>query len=504
MPSPKKALRLLSEIDKTRAEISANTSREKKAALGQFLTPASIARFMASLFYPSRHTECRLLDAGAGIGSLSAAFLERISNGELGFHSIQVDAFELDSRLHPVLARVLGQFSSIANLTTNVIGGDFILSGSNIVAGDIFSAGTKRYTHAILNPPYKKIHCGSPQRIALEKIGIQIVNLYAAFVALALELLEDDGQLVAIIPRSFCNGQYYKPFREFVLSHGAIMHLHLFNARDKAFRDDKVLQENVIILIRKNGESKSVVISNSSDDTFEDYACRVCLIDEIVHENDREKFIRIPTHASPDLLDGSHQIRTSLGELGIAVSTGPVVDFRVREYIRDQPQAGTVPLLYPGHFSGTRVDWPKQNFRKPNAIIKNGITERWLLPNDFYVVTRRFSSKEEKRRIVASIVDPAAFPSAGSLGFENHLNIFHCHGRGLSQEIAWGLVTFLNTTVLDTHFRHFSGHTQVNATDLRHIKYPDRDTLIRLGKWAKNHPQLTQSDIDAEVEHLLR
>lgn len=48
----------------------------KKAELGQFFTPISIAHFMASLFDSRGKKECRLLDAGAGIGSLSAAFLE--------------------------------------------------------------------------------------------------------------------------------------------------------------------------------------------------------------------------------------------------------------------------------------------------------------------------------------------------------------------------------------------------------------------------------------------
>ena len=40
---------------------------------------------------------------------------------------------------------------------------------------------------------------------------------------------------------------------------------------------------------------------------------------------------------------------------------------------------------------------------------------------------------------------------------------------------------------VDEQFRRFSGHTQVNATDLRLMKYPSRDILTRLGIWARNH-----------------
>lgn len=45
----------------------------QRSQLGQYMTSAAIARFMASLFhYPE---QARLLDAGAGTGSLTAAFL---------------------------------------------------------------------------------------------------------------------------------------------------------------------------------------------------------------------------------------------------------------------------------------------------------------------------------------------------------------------------------------------------------------------------------------------
>ena len=47
---------------------------------------------------------------------------------------------------------------------------------------------------------------------------------------------------------------------------------------------------------------------------------------------------------------------------------------------------------------------------------------------------------------------------------------------------AKGLAAFLNSTVVDTCFREFSGHTQVNATDLRTLNYPAKAVLERLGR----------------------
>jgi hypothetical protein len=68
--------------------------------------------------------------------------------------------------------------------------------------------------------------------------------------------------------------------------------------------------------------------------------------------------------------------------------------------------------------------------------------------------------------------------------------------------LANGLAVFLNTTAIDENFRCFNGHTQVNATDLRLIKYPSRATLMTLGEWAMRCGELTQAMIDEQLESL--
>ena len=158
------------------------------------------------------------------------------------------------------------------------------------------------------------------------------------------------------------------------------------------------------------------------------------------------------------------------------------------------------PLLYPGHFKGQATEWPKSDTKKPNAIWCNEQTERWLYPSGFYAVVKRFSSKEEKRRVMPSVVDPKKFPGDSMLGFENHLNVFHQDKHGLTESLARGLAVYLGTTAVDQEFRRFNGHTQVNATDLRAMKYPSRKVLIELGRWANKRRSLTQIAIDRRFE----
>ena len=493
---------MLSAVEQSRLRVSKTTDAKRKSQLGQFLTPARTAQFMAGLFRQTTRANCRLLDAGAGIGSLTAAFLERWASGGFNFLRVEADAFEIDECLHPYLTQTLEEYKQHLNVVSTVRGDDFVEVAARSLHGNLFAKALPKYTHAILNPPYKKIRSNSTHRAALRRVGIETVNMYSAFVALSLSLLDDCGQLVAIIPRSFCNGPYYRPFREFVLERAAIRHMHLFDSRNRTFKEDGVLQENIIIMIERGGHQGDVTVSTSTDDGFADLVTHTHPFDRIVSPDNPERFIHVPISTEMNAIELSEVVRYSLADIGIMVSTGPVVDFRLKDHLRDMPEPGTVPLLYPGHFSAQRIVWPKTGKKKPNAIHRNADTERWLYPTGYYCVVRRFSSKEENRRIVASVVQTGDFAGAEMLGFENHLNVFHVGKRGLPEALAHGLAVFLNTTAVDENFRRFNGHTQVNATDLKLMRYPSREALITLGEWAMNCFERTQAMTDKKLEGL--
>ncbi|MEK7415132.1 MAG: Eco57I restriction-modification methylase domain-containing protein, partial [Planctomycetota bacterium] len=342
-------LQQLEHADRVRRAVAPRTAQKHKAEFGQFMTPSSVARFMASLFPPSTLQTCRLLDAGAGVGALSCAFLDRWVTGGFGFESVDATAYEIDDALRPHLTRHLAGYKSVQ---PHIVAGDFIELAT---AAGLQGLG---YTHAILNPPYKKINSHSPHRHALRSVGIETGNLYSAFVALAVALAAPGGQIVAIIPRSFCNGPYFRPFRDFVLERAALRHMHLFESRSKAFKDDDVLQENVIIRFERGGKQGPVTVSTSLDDSFTDLATHEHPFERIVFPDDSERFIHVPTSTGKSTLERSPAIRYTLADLGLKVSTGPVVDFRLREHLRDVPEAGTIPLLYPGHFSVNAMAWP--------------------------------------------------------------------------------------------------------------------------------------------------
>jgi adenine-specific DNA-methyltransferase len=489
---------MLAAIDLLRIEATKKLDQSKRGQLGQFMTPMSIANFMASLFAHRKNEHVSILDAGAGIGALSLALLEQIK-GWNGIGEVGITAYEIDKVLLNYLNENINECSKVfrakdLKFKSNIVNSDFISDATFKV-----NWGQTEFTHAILNPPYKKIHSDSEHRKLLSSIGFETVNLYSAFVALAIMLLKDNGELVAIIPRSFCNGNYYKPFRKQILANTAIRQIHLFESRNHAFKDDEVLQENIIIHLVKKAKQGNVIVTTSKDADFGDTTKEIYSFDQIVKRTDREYFIHIPH--SDDQIQNSTKIRYSLSDIGLEVSTGPVVDFRARDYIYMEPQHNTVPLLYPMHFNCKEIEWPKQG-KKPNAIVLNDETLKMFYPSGFYTIVKRFSSKEEKQRIVARVLNPERL-AAEHIGLENHLNVFHAKKKGIDSNLAYGLAAYLNSSYVDCYFRSFNGHTQVNATDLRQMKYPQREVLIALGVWARELESFEQSVIDGRIKEIL-
>jgi adenine-specific DNA-methyltransferase len=490
---------LVIRTEARRVNGSMSLDAEQRGVLGQFFTPALVAGLLASMFDAPLGPQ-RVLDPGAGIGSLSASVVARaVSEGWPGI--IDISAVEVDEDLLPTLKQTLHECEA-AGATSNLVGADFIEWATRQLGMGLFDVDSAVFDLAILNPPYRKLGAGSAERRALSAVGIEVTNLYSAFVALALRLLKPGGQLVAITPRSFCNGPYFKAFREEVLRSSQLRRIHVFESRDKAFRDSDVLQENIIFHLVKGADQGEVVISSSIGDGSDYATSRTVPFSSVVHLGDPHSFIRI---VSENLDSGiANQVRSlpsDLSGIGASVSTGRVVDFRSADHLRMHAGANTVPLLYPGHLRGGRVRWPIADGKKPNGLALNDQTRKLMLPTGNYVLVKRFSSKEERRRVVASVLQDDDL-DPGLVAIENHVNVFHYRNTGLSLDVAWGLATYLNSTVVDVYFRQFNGHTQVNATDLRSLRYPSIEQLRFLGTAARIAP-LDQESTDSLLDRIV-
>ena len=310
LPFPE--LPLVDRTDLSRLEASRSLDPGRQAELGQYLTPGAVASFMASLF-DAFTPATRLLDAGAGIGSLVAAAVSEACVRPSPPARIETVAYELDGALVPYLKRTLAECEASCRkrgiaFSSEVVAADFIEAAVERIEGGLFTPKQAGFTHAILNPPYRKLNTDSETRSRLRRAGIETSNLYTAFVALAVKLLDAGGELVAITPRSFCNGPYFRPFREFILKETALRRIHLFESRTATFAEDAVLQENVIFHLVKGVAQGEVVVSAGAGPDDEMPSMRVVPFKQIVRPGDPQLFI----HLVPD--DAGRQNRRRIRE----------------------------------------------------------------------------------------------------------------------------------------------------------------------------------------------
>jgi len=474
---------------------SATLDPKTRAAWGQFFTPRASASLVASMAPLPATEDWRLIDPGAGVGSLTAALVARWLM-ETDLPTMSVLGYEIDPHLVKPLEATLAEARALAaavgrKLRTTVRDENFVLNPPAAGVGNI----------VLMNPPYKKLSVDSDERAALicGEHPVRVTNMYAAFLVSAVRALAPGDGLVAITPRSFANGPYFKDLRSELLKRASFRRIHVFEARDRIFSDADVLQENLIFSMQLGTAPTDVAITTSRD-AIGDVSVVTRGHDQVVHPGDPQRFIRLPL--DDDALSTAGQMAAMpciLSELGCNVSTGRVVDFRAKEQLRMTPGEGTVPLIYPQNLRAGAIEWPIVT-RKPQALRLNAVTTNLLLPNEHYVVVKRFSSKEEPRRVVAAIANPEAFAGAEAVAYENHLNVFHTANRGLAPEFAAGLAAYLNSRFVDDYVRQFNGHTQINATDLRELRYPTIAQLCTLGLAADELSDLTDPD---ELDDLL-
>ncbi|MBS7829184.1 N-6 DNA methylase [Wohlfahrtiimonas chitiniclastica] len=501
----------LDHVDSYRVEANKQLDAKRKKELGQFFTSAPICLFMSSLFHKIEG-DVYLLDPGCGPGSLTASFVDEAIYRK-SVQSCNIDAFDIDPTLEEVITKSLSmcKFQGAGagiKIQTKFSLCDYVMQ-SSLENRNLFCV--PKYTHCIMNPPYKKILATSQHKKALRAVGIETGNLYSAFIALAIQQLIEGGELVAIIPRSFCNGPYYKDFRKFILQHTAIQQIHIFDSRSALFSTDEVLQENIILHLIKGKQQGKVIISSSpTADFFDstssnnriitatDMTTREVDFNDVIMPNDPDKFFHIVANDyDQKIVNHLSSFVSSLDDLDVQVSTGPVVDFRLTEDLRQNIETNSVPLIYPSHLNG-KFDWPKK-MKKSNAIAISDRSISVLWKNQgCYVLINRLSSKDESKRIVATMYD-GSLPY-DLIGFDNKLNVIHKNKQGIDYDLAMGLYVYLNSTLLDKYYRLFGGHTQVNATDLRSLHYPSSKQLRNMGLRAKGMQQLSQEEIDDLVE----
>ena len=513
IPLPRDGERPVAYSDRIGEWYAALRSDRQRKDHGLFLTPVPAADFMGQRITTVERT-LRILDPAAGAGILCCAAVEALMSRASPPHAIDLVAYEVDAELIAPLRATLDYLADWCldrfrvRITLRLEAADFILANAQALPTEgLFPSRpeVKGFDLIIANPPYFKIGKGDPRAVAVAGVVHGQPNIYALFMAVGAALLRQGGDFIFITPRSFASGPYFRRFRAVFFDMIRPRRIHVFGSRRDPFRRDAVLQENVIITgVRhdhwcEDGSAARLSISSSLGvHDIDAPNVREVSANAVLDFASIDRNLRLPVCDEDDealaLVDSWP---SSLADLGLNISTGPVVPFRATELIarHGNVPASHVPLLWMNHVRAMRATWPL-NQRKPEYITRTG-AEALLVANRNYVLVRRFSAKEEPRRLMAAPWIAAEFPIP-ELGLENHLNYVHCPGGALSEDEALGLAALYNSHLLDTWFRTVNGNTQVSATELRSMPLPSREAIVALGQRVKH-----LDDPMAQVDELL-
>ncbi|MEJ1298817.1 MAG: Eco57I restriction-modification methylase domain-containing protein [Candidatus Sedimenticola sp. (ex Thyasira tokunagai)] len=482
----------------------ASKSMNQRKSLGQFFTGIIVSDYMASLVNKPKSKIVRILDAGAGTGILTASTALRCL--DLGCKNLHAVLYELDSEAVPNLEQTL----KIIQNTFSQQGGRFsfeIRCEDFVLARPDKDESVKGFDISVINPPYFKYSVkNSPYAKVVADLYHGDPNIYASFMAVVMASMNKGGQMITITPRSFTNGLYFKGFRSYLLTESALDLIHIFKHRDKVFKNDDsaVLQENIICRFIKGKDPKAVTVRSSDCDASINSADEEQYpLELIIDPSNDQRIIRIPESAyEASILRQAETFPTTFEGAGYFISTGRVVEHRTRNYIiEDTNTPNSVPLYRPHNVTPLTATWTGDHKKDVSFMLNDG-HEKHTMENGTFVLLKRFSSKDEKRRLVSGVHLKNAHDYK-LIGFGNKTNYIGVKNGKLSKEEAYGLAAIFNSSFMDKYFRCISGNTQVNATEIRVMKFPTREQVKKIGKQAQNLKTIETSEIDLIVNPVL-
>jgi len=466
--------------------------RDEQKSLGQFMTPPPIARFMAQRAITGIVSDViRILEPASGAGVLAAAVVQELLHRNERPSLIELTLYEVDERLRPYLRRLADRLRRAAKaldvkLSCHIVIGDFLLS-------ELAQSARPEFDICISNPPYFKLNKSDLRAKAHAYAVYGQPNIYGLFQAACASLIKPAGCWCFITPRSWLNGSYFAAVRRHLFHYLQIDAMHLFESRQAHFYEDSILQEAVIAWATAQQVHMGEITFSTSQGVLDLPNAELFAIPTAnVIAADDDMAIAIPIAAGANReTDNADYLHDTLASLNLKVSTGPVVPFRSKEYILESIGKGSVPLLWMQHVRHSGISWPIQ--KKREHILSTAGSAWMLLRNTNYVVMRRFSPKEDARRVTAAPYLAGSLPGE-FIGLENHLNYIHRPGGDLSRSETVGLSAFLNSFVVDAYFRAVAGSTQVNATELRKLHFPSLESLEAIGDQLPDRPTLAEAD----------
>ncbi|MGQ0561386.1 MAG: HsdM family class I SAM-dependent methyltransferase [Gemmatimonadota bacterium] len=450
---------------------------EYRARFGIFFTPPALVNRLLDLVEGTgiEWSKARVLDPACGGGAFLAPVAERIIRSSKAEHleaisdrvAKQLRGYEIDSYLGWLSTQFL-RFQLVRYGLPRKF-------SSSVCSGDALDHTNEANTYDLVigNPPYGRTTLSPVHREVFARSLYGHANLYGVFTDLAVRLTRSNGVIAFVTPASFLSGEYFKNLRYLLAAQAPPIAIDFVSDRSGVFAG--VLQETVMIVLKKQPRQKaSVVVSHATPSGLESPL-------EIRGAGPH----RIPDGPGPWILPRAPKLRQvaeraaecqfTLKDLGVSVSTGPLVWNRHKDQLKSDAHPGTLPLIWsecvlPGRFV----------FR---ALKKNHAPFFELRPRQSHLVTRescvlvqRTTATEQRRRLIAAVLPGTFVADHGGVVVENHPNIVR-GGSPLFPLDLEAVAVFLNSNVADALLRCISGSVAISAFEIEQMPIPTRGIL---------------------------
>jgi len=465
----------LDQIEANNVEFSKSLIRSRQKNKGQYITPNTISDYMASRYVTrltNNGSKINILDPGAGTGVLGISAVIKIFE-KCPNIKINLVAYEIDVKAIYVLKKnltLLDRWTEENNyqFEYKIRQRDYILEEKSIMENNI-GKYENYYDFIISNPPYKKIKKNDPYVDAIPFIVYGAPNKYSFFLTKSIIELKPNALMIYLIPRSWMSGNYFKLLRKFIFNCGSIVELHSFDNRNNQFGNTMVLQE-LVILVFKKGYSKKITYYNHDNIEKLNNSSSLSLDQKSIKLDDEYQIYTLTNKEQLDIINHFKYFNTRFKDLGLKMHTGTTVKFRNIEYLYDSSSKFNVPLFCRDNFQDHKVVLNDKNKQYISLL------SHTLQKNEDYIFVKRFSTKEEKRRINVAYYRSNLFNEYNLISTDNKINFVSCENK----DILKGAFLVLASTQFDKYYRALNGNTQVNSTEINNMYFLNDKILEEL------------------------
>ena len=276
----------------------------------------------------------------------------------------------------------------------------------------------------------------------------------------------------------------------------------IFGIADKTrevigFDKEDVLQETIIIKVRKTLiEPKYVTITSSkSNNDFGDLTSLEVPYNLVVSGKDNYVYL-VTNEEEVEVLECLHKFDKTLPDIGLKMKTGLTVDFRNRDILRDTAEEGAIPLFYSQHIKQGKIHFPIQKEHEYVLTDQKGLMQ----DNKNYLFVKRFTAKEEPRRLQCGIYLAKNYPQYTKISTQNKINFIDGVLQEMSECLVYGLYVLFNSTLYDEYYRILNGSTQVNSTEINAMPVPDLNSIQEMGRRLMKSKDLSENNCNLILE----